>query len=453
VTRAEAAYWFWWGLGAAFLAVCLAVTWWGLFADRTRGRRCPRCWYDMSHTAGLVCPECGRAARDERHLRRRRRRPLPAVLAALAAAVGISWAIEHNRQRGWPSIVPTTLLVATLPVAGGGRGSVVDEIAARAARGMITPKQWESIVARCASGDWRARPVSTRWQDKYGPLLEVAESVAPGEVGVEGVMWGLPVWMTLRSPHPWPAGAPACLELSLRHWWPEGTECRLELVPRGGAEPIVLHRSNGRTPTSYPLLVEIDSAAITRSAVEFDATLQRRRSQGAPWEFVQRQTLSVPIHVDGALDAALRPVRGDALDEAMRSAFARGVIKWSGGPSPLRVYFEPGATALPEFDDTAVGVRVEILFEDRVARRLDVWWEAGLLARSGREWGALVLHEELPLLALADESDGRWRLVVRGGKATRYWDGEITLPLKVEGRRRTAPEKDWTLVSRRRGAE
>ena len=74
-----------WTVGAAVVFLgAMALLWWGLFGDRSRGRaRCPKCWYEMrgSVAAGrLACPECGYEATRERQLRRNRRRWLPIVV-------------------------------------------------------------------------------------------------------------------------------------------------------------------------------------------------------------------------------------------------------------------------------------------------------------------------------------------------------------------------------------
>jgi hypothetical protein len=56
--------------------------------DRSRGRRrCPRCWYGMEGVPSLTCPECGRAARDERRLFRTRWRKRRLALGAMGLLV------------------------------------------------------------------------------------------------------------------------------------------------------------------------------------------------------------------------------------------------------------------------------------------------------------------------------------------------------------------------------
>src|SRR5262249_45053025 len=62
-----------WVIGGALACVGVLVIAWGMFRDRSRGRRrCPRCWYDMSGVPGLICPECGRTHMSERRLLRAR---------------------------------------------------------------------------------------------------------------------------------------------------------------------------------------------------------------------------------------------------------------------------------------------------------------------------------------------------------------------------------------------
>lgn len=452
--RADLATWLSWPLALAVLAACLVVTWWGLFGDRTRGRRrCPRCWYDLSHTAGLTCPECGRVAARERQLHRRRRRLLPAALAALTAALGAAWTIEHHRHRGWLSMVPSRALVAALPLAGPGGGPVLDELGARAGRRALTAEQWRALIERCVSGDRRAPPAGPRWQEKYGRLVELAINAAPDRAALERRLLELPPHLDLRAPRTWPRDAKVCLDLELRHWWPDEAECLIELVPRSpGAPRITLHRARGRSHSSYPVVVDPPAAGPAGACVAFETVVQRRIGDG-DWEEVERRELSVPIEIDGTLAGTLRPAGEETLDEAIRRVFAHGVVKWPAGRSPLRVQFDPRPTYLPEFEGTNIGVTIEIRRDEEVARRLDLWWRAGVPPPTRQSFGSVVVLEDPALVAQADESED-WTMVVRGdpelalraGTAPRYWAGEFTVPLKVDRRRRAAPPRDWVEV-------
>ncbi len=88
-----------------------------LVGDRSRGRRrCPSCWYSMSGTPGLVCPECGRDARSERRLLRTRRRwrlGALAILILLGSGGGYAYHIAA-RDGAW-ALVPFTVGMHMLP--------------------------------------------------------------------------------------------------------------------------------------------------------------------------------------------------------------------------------------------------------------------------------------------------------------------------------------------------
>lgn len=60
-----------------------------VYADRSKGRRrCPRCWFDMSATRSLLCPECGRTHKHEGRMYLTRRHWRWAVLFVVLLAGG-----------------------------------------------------------------------------------------------------------------------------------------------------------------------------------------------------------------------------------------------------------------------------------------------------------------------------------------------------------------------------
>jgi hypothetical protein len=102
-----------WIIGGVLGAGGFALASWALFGDRSRARRCRRCWYSMEGVPGLVCPECGREATSERVLTRRRRRwravaiGLVTLLAG-AGALGYNLSIQPN---GVWSLMPNRMVV------------------------------------------------------------------------------------------------------------------------------------------------------------------------------------------------------------------------------------------------------------------------------------------------------------------------------------------------------
>lgn len=100
------------GLGLMFGAAVMGLVW--FIGDRGRGSpRCPRCWYSMSGTEGLTCPECGRTAREPRHLSRPRRDRAFLVAGVVATVVGLHVFLQARMLTvyGWFGAVPTTALV------------------------------------------------------------------------------------------------------------------------------------------------------------------------------------------------------------------------------------------------------------------------------------------------------------------------------------------------------
>lgn len=92
------------GLGAFMLYAALLRD--RLRATLTR-RRCPKCWYDLSGSSGLTCPECGHAARDDRELRRSRMRPLIACVGALLVAPLLVLFGVRDARKVYYAVMPT----------------------------------------------------------------------------------------------------------------------------------------------------------------------------------------------------------------------------------------------------------------------------------------------------------------------------------------------------------
>jgi len=102
----------WLGLAVFLLALC---------ADSIRQRvhkrrRCPKCWYDLSHTPGLACSECGYTAKRERKLYKARKRWRLVWLAIVLLLGSYGLRVTPTvRDRGWPAVVPTTVLIVIAP--------------------------------------------------------------------------------------------------------------------------------------------------------------------------------------------------------------------------------------------------------------------------------------------------------------------------------------------------
>lgn len=175
--------------------------------DPSRGRRrCGRCWYDMSATAGRLCPECGHEPESEKGLYRTRRAPRLLVLACLflASAYG-AWTAPRIYERGWAAAVPTTLLIAGLPwwpdsMIEGSEASLtarIDEedvwewqesLLRWRARGVLRRSGSAHALDRAVKfasdnvvGAWSGEPDPTVRLGPRGMLAVIRESCAPGQ--------------------------------------------------------------------------------------------------------------------------------------------------------------------------------------------------------------------------------------------------------------------------------
>lgn len=109
-----------WGLGGLLGLAGLGLLGWALFYDRAKGRkRCPKCWYDMSHASEvdpLRCPECGHQVKRERRLLKTRRKWCwAAVGVVLIAGMWVAGKWPDVRADGWNALVPNTTLILAMP--------------------------------------------------------------------------------------------------------------------------------------------------------------------------------------------------------------------------------------------------------------------------------------------------------------------------------------------------
>jgi hypothetical protein len=123
-------------IGNTLMIAGTMVLFWGLAADRARGRaRCPRCWYDMSGASGLVCPECGRDAKRPTRLLRTRRHWRLAMLGLVLLLLGSARFAETWIRRGqWWNHIPTRALIYAIPWAKTANSRYIDEFQSRIIR-------------------------------------------------------------------------------------------------------------------------------------------------------------------------------------------------------------------------------------------------------------------------------------------------------------------------------
>ena len=126
--------WLFWLIAAVLAGISIYLLWRSLLRDPDRKkRRCPKCWYDMSGTPGLRCPECGREHSAEKKLyKRRRRRALASIgMGTLIVAFAVGWSPRVAKD-GWLGSAPTWALVTAAWIVPTDDGSLLHTAASRA---------------------------------------------------------------------------------------------------------------------------------------------------------------------------------------------------------------------------------------------------------------------------------------------------------------------------------
>lgn len=469
--------------GFAMAGVLIYVAWWALFADRARGRRrCPKCWYDMAYSPGMVCPECGTNTKREAEFGRTRRRYYIAIAAILGCAALTLVVDQRIYQHGVPSMLPTRLLLWMLPFAGDSHTGIFGELGNRAGANKLSDNQWRSLIRRCASGDWRAEPPGDAWTEKYGEFINRWRRRWRGDPQLEALLLKIPPRVELTTRETWPLEMPVTVAVQVHDWWPSGTECRVRATPhihQAGGQPTIdlpqatFYRTGDDRFQRPSYALSLPPLNESTREIAIDVQIDRRMMHaGKPsanaagesgpqtpeddWQPAAAQTISVAARGQGTLQQIAQPAGGDALNQVMHDVFAQGISKWTNGRSPVRFRINLAGSQAPSLNDTAIGVSVELLHDGEVARRLNLWWLGGTGANvpPDRHYGFEVNAENPELLKNANADDGHWQMRVRSdpqialraGNAPKYWSGEITFPLTVMTEPGEAPPRVWWRV-------
>lgn len=462
MSRLTGTEWVQW-IGTAGLAVLLGglifLAWWALFRDRARGRRrCPRCWYNMAHLPSMTCPECGYTAKSERSFGKTRRRKRMGVLAILGCAAIGAFVIDRAMHRGWMSFLPARCLFWAMPIDAGIRQASVDELGQRMRSRVLSDDQRLAILEHCAAGDGYASPPGDEWMATYGRLIEEHadwfhnKSSPAVRQRVDAIRFAIPVRVDLATHRKFPADVAPTIGVWIRDWWPPHMQMRLRAVPKlpGAAADAHVRRCRSQWSRRYAYSFLLPPLDAGRHEVEIELTIERRAREVDRWETVERRVVTVPVLVEGTLLEVMTPAGGEALDEAVRQTFNVGLINRRSGVSRIEVGFDRAPTFTSMFDDTAVAVQVDVLRNGQFTHRLDMWWLAGGGVEQ-TQLGQDVAAFDDRVAGLPDRPDDRWILRVRAVPAfafrmrgaTRYWAGQVTVPVPVEFWSSSAPEWHW----------
>ncbi|UCD74422.1 MAG: hypothetical protein JSV91_11595 [Phycisphaerales bacterium] len=459
----EWAYWLY-GVGLIVaIAGLVFAAWWALFADRPRGRRrCPRCWYDMAYSPGMTCSECGFTARTEKDFSRTHRRWKIGLTAILGGAILGGFVIDRANLRGWPSYLPSNVLIWSMPLMDIPSGALYRELDDRLAANRLTDEQWLAVLRRCAKGDAGARPVDDDWLGKYAEVLRVyrramlARSDEPFQQEVERILLSIPPRLVFSTRDVWPADVAPSLHVGAGDWWPEWVQIRAAAMPRlPEAESDVHVRL--RDPLGIPLTtytLYLPPLEEGEHEVEIEVKFSRRfiGAEGpGDWTEVGNQTVTVPLKVQGTLAETMTPVDNEELSQIIRAVFeGQPLAKYPSGSLPVRVRLDPSPTYRETLNDTAIGIRVDVLRNGVLGRQLDLWWKGGAGNFDRQyDWEVPYLNDEVLLPRVTE--DDVWTLRVRGlpelalrlDNVSKYWSGQVEVVVPTTSEPQPAPPRGW----------
>lgn len=448
---------------ALLAGVAGAVMYWGLFGDRSRGRRrCPRCWYNMIGSPGMTCPECGFTARRERQFQRDRRR-WRAVTLGMLMLTPLMWNAlrEAYGERWWRAWIPESWLVAALPWTDDASHFIARELGHRAVRDELSDETWNALFERCLQGDAGAPPASPEWEVKYGRLLILHAPRFMADESRAARRLELPPRYDLARVSPAAPDEPLCVEVRLRHWWPAGFVTRVTFEALADGQPLldapIVVRHVDLRNASRPFPLVIPPLPPDAPSIDLRITTEQIDAEGRVRRF-EPVLLPVPITRVAGADAVLTATNDPEIERVLREAFGGRVgrhtaegAQAAGARRLTSIRFTRAFTA-PVLEGVALGLRVEVLRDGEVVHALDYWGEGGAgLGQFTRQW----LHSPDGLSFVDDMGiDGAsWTMRVRGDRGLalrvpgprRWWQGEFTLPLVIEETNRPAFIEEWTI--------
>jgi hypothetical protein len=208
--------------------------------------------------------------------------------------------------------------------------------------------------------------------------------------------------------------------------------------------------------TSVTIDFQIDRRRV-RLDRDRDIDLAEPVADEQDWEPAATHTATLTPRIDLSAAALLKPVSDPAMNNAVAQVVGGGAVKWDHGRSPVRFNITAQATFDPAFNDTAIGLRVELRHNGVVARRLNMWWLAGATLPANRmddrNYGFEIDFEDIELLRQLNADQDGWEMHVQGdpalalraGTAAKFWSGEVTVPLRLNLRTGDAPSRPWRL--------
>lgn len=496
-------------LGCILAALGIALFAGAIFFHLVRGwfgwappRRCPKCWYDLSHTPGMTCSECGHVAKRERRLHKSRYR-IRAALAAIFAILGGYGIYVYPAVRlyGWIAAVPTVGIVAILPALDfEPRGEFVwrdisrpepklwrersdelfGELKRRATQDRLYDWEWLLLSARCWKGDARRPPTTFVWRDSYGVLLKHA--IEKGHVEYDDALEYARKHLRIELVHrpKWTEDEPVAAFIAIDGWNPAegrtgmGYSSRISTLRREedrAIEGLETYHGDARwetfSATSSYLYLYWDRVIPERPTQFVELTINwQDEFKSASWapKGLAKDMIRVPIEpvprapIDEVLEAVVDP----GIDELIRDLVT---AKFDMNPWAGRPVLEIDATGLRDFfrndPSPVIAADVELVQDGHVHHRDTVrFWAppTDSLLRMDLERWPILLDKRISFTSLESlldrmmvdhfEQEKPLLLRLRSNPSLAlsihccdsYWEGDLTIPVDVSEELRPGAE-------------
>ncbi len=428
-------------IGAALGVIGLAVALWALFWDRSRGRkRCPKCWYDMSAAPGLCCSECGHTVRNEKGLCRTQRRWRWIALTAVMFLGCYVVTSQRVRGRGWIALVPTSVLIYTMPQLENKNKNLYGELIERMDADHLWQWQWEWLLDRCV-GDDPPWDLTIKTRDSW-----------PSESDV----WFSVEWSRRSTRVSWLNSA--TITAAVR---PPATSSELRPIPEK-ASPFALGRvDSGIYPWTELFRVDPthDKPLTLRCDVEFSVRHSpglnpagfrwaRFNAQSGAWPTLPRPPATKPLRdppiatCRASASTSLTTVEstGDLIESVtspgLDDLVAKSIVLRA---LPQGLYFHLEQGSFDGLEDLTLGLVIEVLLHEKVIA-------TGATIIDPRVWmGGSVripVTDYERVLDLLEPGEENLTVNIRGEAAValvksssqRCWTGSCSLPLRWEQR-------------------